>query len=99
MSKHRNPQRPRPSLLAVALAGCLALSAPVAFAQSTSATLRGTVTAAAGPASEGQVSATNLATGFTSRVAVGDNGRYVLAGLPPGTYRIDVSAGGQSSSR
>lgn len=38
MSKHRNPQRPRPSLLAVALAGCLALSAPVAFAQSTSAT-------------------------------------------------------------
>lgn len=99
MSKHRNPQRPRPSLLAVALAGCLALSAPVAFAQSTSATLRGTVTAGANPASEGQVTATNLATGFTSRVAVGSNGRYIVAGLPPGTYRIDVSAGGQASSR
>jgi hypothetical protein len=99
MSKIRQPQRPRPSLLAVALASCLALSAPAAFAQSTSATLRGTVTAGAGPASEGQVTATNLATGFTSRVAVGNGGRYVVAGLPPGTYRIDVTAGGQTSSR
>ena len=99
MNQNRKPHRPRPSLLAVALASCLALSAPVAFAQSTSATLRGTVTAAAGPASEGQVTATNLATGFTSRVAVGSGGRYVVAGLPPGTYRIDVTAGGQTSSR
>ena len=99
MNQTRNPQRPRPSLLAVALASCLALSAPSAFAQSTSATLRGTVTAGANPAGEGQVTATNLATGFTSRVAVGSSGRYVVAGLPPGTYRIDVSAGGQTSSR
>lgn len=99
MNHTRKPQRPRPSLLAVALASCLVLAAPVAFAQSTSATLRGTVTAGAGPASEGQVTATNLATGFTSRVAIGSNGRYNVAGLPPGTYRIDVSAGGQTSSR
>ena len=99
MNHTRKPQRPRPSLLAVALASCLVLATPVAFAQSTSATLRGTVTAGAGPASEGQVTATNLATGFTSRVAIGSNGRYNVAGLPPGTYRIDVSAGGQSSSR
>lgn len=99
MNQTRKLQRPRPSLLAVALASCLALSAPAAFAQSTSATLRGTVTAGAGPASEGQVTATNVATGFTSRVAIGSNGRYTVAGLPPGTYRIDVSAGGQTSTR
>jgi outer membrane receptor protein involved in Fe transport len=99
MNHTRTPQRPRPSLLAVALASCLVLAAPVAFAQSTSATLRGTVTAGAGPAGDGQVTATNLATGFTSRVAIGSDGRYNVAGLPPGTYRIDVNAGGQTSSR
>ena len=99
MNKTLQTKRPSPRLLAVALASCLAVAAPAALAQSTSATLRGTVTADAGPASEGQVTATNLATGFTSRVAVGGNGRYVVAGLPPGTYRIDVSAGGRTSSR
>ena len=99
MNQTSKPQRPRPRLLAVALASCLAVAAPAAFAQSTAATLRGTVSTAAGPAADAEVTATNLATGFSSRVSTSNGGRYSVAGLPPGTYRIDVSAGGQTSSR
>ncbi|MEO5565433.1 MAG: TonB-dependent receptor [Luteimonas sp.] len=95
--KHKsNPSHPTPKLLACALAGCLAaMAAPGAFAQSTSATLRGQVDAS----SAATVTATNVNTGLTRSVQAGTDGRYTLAGLPPGTYRIDVAAGGASSSR
>ena len=65
------------SLLCCALAGCMAMAAPAVFAQSTSATLQGRVSADSAPAS----------------------GAYNLGGLPPGTYRIDVTAGGQTTSQ
>src|SRR5690606_9916449 len=86
------------SLLSCALAGCMLLSAPV-LAQSTAATIRGQVMADSAPAAQAQVTATNLATGLTRSVQTGANGNYNLAGLPPGTYRIDVNADGQSSSQ
>src|SRR5690606_28240190 len=96
--KSRSPSRRlERSLLSAALAGML-LSAP-AFAQSTAATIRGQVMADSAPATQAQVTATNLATGLTRSVQTGANGSYNLAGLPPGTYRIDVSAGGQASSQ
>ncbi len=98
-TKHRKYSRPIPSLLSAALASCLALTAPAAFAQSTSATLRGVVTADAAPAADAVITATNLANGYTSRATANANGTYILAGLQPGTYRIDVSAGGKTSSR
>jgi len=63
-----------------------------AFAQSTGATLRGSVT------NDATITVTNVDTGLT-RTATAANGSYNLAGLPPGTYRIEVSAGGQSSSQ
>ncbi|BCT94038.1 membrane protein [Lysobacter helvus] len=87
--KPRTIHRPTPRLLAVALASCvLALGAP-AFAQSTSATLRGAATAST------RVTATNTATGLSRSVQAGADGNYILAGLPPGVYRVDVE-GGQS---
>ena len=98
-TKHRNNPRLTPSLLSVALASCLALAAPAVLAQSTSATLRGVVTADAAPAATAEVTATNLASGYTSRASANANGSYFLGGLQPGTYRIDVTAGGKTSSR
>jgi outer membrane receptor protein involved in Fe transport len=86
--KPRANHRPTPRLLAVALASCVfALGAPAVFAQSTSATLRGAATASA------RVTATNTATGLSRSAQADANGNYILAGLPPGTYRVDVMGG------
>ena len=95
-SRTRLPVKTR---LACALAACLLVQSPLLLAQSTSATLRGRVTADAAPASGASVTATNVATGFTRTVQSSSGGDYVLNGLPPGTYRVDVSAGGKTSSR
>ena len=85
--------RPTPKLLACALASCLVVMAPNVFSQSTAATLRGQVS------TDASVTATNLATGLTRTVQANAAGEYVLAGLPPGTYRIDVTAGGATTTR
>ena len=91
--------RPTPTLLAGALAGCLVLMAPSALAQSTAATIRGQVTVDAAPATDARVTATNVNTGLTRTVQASASGAYSLAGLTPGTYRVDVVANGQASSR
>ena len=62
------------------------------LAQSTSATLRGVAIA------DSTVTVTNVDTGLT-RSAKASNGSYNIGGLPPGTYRIEVNAGGQTSTR
>ncbi|MBN7137591.1 hypothetical protein A7A76_23095 [Lysobacter enzymogenes] len=90
---------PGRSLLACALAGCLMLAAPAALAQSTAATIRGTVSGNAGPSGNASVTATNVASGLVRKVQTGGDGSYALAGLPPGTYRIDVNADGQTNTR
>lgn len=89
----------RRSLLGSAIASCLLLGSPHVSAQSASATLRGQVTTNAAPAEGAKVTATNTATGLTRSVSAGPNGSYALAGLPPGTYKVDVSAGGQAMSQ
>src|SRR5690606_32940319 len=61
--------------------------------------IRGQVMADSAPAADAQVTATNLATGLTRSVRTTAGGAYSLAGLPPGTYRIDVSAGGRTSTQ
>src|SRR5690606_14571584 len=58
----------------------------------------GQVSADSAPATDGTVTVTNTATGLT-RTAQVSNGAYSVAGLPPGTYRVDVNAGGQTNSR
>ncbi|KRG65933.1 hypothetical protein ABB26_01555 [Stenotrophomonas humi] len=90
---------PPRKLLCCALAGCLLLGAAPAFAQSTGATIRGQVTTDSTPAAQAQVTATNTATGLSRSVQSTASGSYSLAGLPPGTYRVDVSAGGKTSTQ
>ncbi|WP_043689860.1 TonB-dependent receptor [Luteimonas huabeiensis] len=87
------------TLLSCALGSALLLSAPLALAQATGATLRGQVSADSAPAADARVTATNTATGLSRSVQASANGSYSLAGLPPGTYRVDVTANGQTSSR
>ncbi|MGS0603133.1 TonB-dependent receptor [Xanthomonas oryzae pv. oryzicola] len=98
--RHHHPHSAGPArkLLSCVLASCLLLGAAPAFAQSTAATIRGQVTIDAAPAAQAQVTATNLATGLTRSVQV-SNGGYSVGGLPPGSYRIDVTANGQTSSQ
>src|SRR5690554_4961138 len=86
------------SALSVALAGCMLLAVPELHAQTTGAALRGQVSANEAPAPGASVTATNVNTGLARSVQTTASGSYVLAGLPPGTYRIDVVADGQSRS-
>ena len=76
------------TLLAAALCGCLALAAVPALAQSTGATIRGQTVA------DATVVVLNPATGLRRSVQAGADGHYSVAGLPPGTYRIEVQSGG-----
>ena len=98
MSHHPHSASPARKLLSCALASCLLLGAAPAFAQSTAATIRGQVTVDSAPAAQAQVTATNLATGLTRTVQV-TNGGYSVGGLPPGSYRLDVTANGQTTSQ
>ena len=91
--------RPARRLLSAALASCLLLGTAPVFAQSTGATIRGQVMLDSAPAASAQVTATNTATGLARSVQSASNGAYSLAGLPPGTYKVDVSANGQTSSQ
>lgn len=82
-----------------AIASCLLLATPQVFGQTSSATLRGQVTADAAPAGQATIRATNTQTGLTRSVQADANGGYTLAGLPPGTYKVDAAAAGQSTSQ
>jgi outer membrane receptor protein involved in Fe transport len=96
LSKHRSSQR---IVLRAAIASALLITAPYAMGQAVSATLRGQVSVDAAPASGGTVTATNTATGLSRTVQTGAGGAYTVAGLPPGEYKIDVNAGGKTSSQ
>ena len=74
------------SLIGAAIAALLAAPS-VSWSQSADATLRGSAPANA------DVTARNVATGSTRRTKAGADGSYTLAGLSPGTYRVDAGAG------
>lgn len=86
------------SALSLALAGCMLLAVPDVHAQATGATLRGQVSADEAPAGGATVTVTNVDSGLTRSAQTSATGSYVLAGLPPGTYRIDVVADGMARS-
>jgi hypothetical protein len=87
-----------PALLAGIASGML-LCAPFAQAQTSSATLRGQVTAEEQPVGGAKETATNTQTGLTRTVQTEAGGHYTLAGLPPGTYKIEVVSAGGAMAR
>jgi outer membrane receptor protein involved in Fe transport len=69
----------------------MGLAAGAAMAQTSTATIRGTVNDESGnPFPTAEITATNTATGFTYRAVAGSTGDYTLSGLTPGSYRIAV---------
>src|SRR4051812_22187684 len=69
--------------------------APPALAQISTATVRGTVTVGAAPVAAGaKVTARNVNTGTTVNTTTRGDGTYVLPGLMPGSYTIEVAAPG-----
>src|SRR5450432_1687088 len=83
-------------LRALATAAMLALALP-ATAQLSSATVRGAVIADAKAQAGASVTATNTATGQVTRTTSRADGSYILVGLVPGTYRLDINAEGFAS--
>jgi outer membrane receptor protein involved in Fe transport len=83
------------SFLFVLLVGALAVPA---FAQTTTATIRGKVTVEGGTAlPNAQIHAVGTASGYTQNITTGGTGFYQLGGLTPGEYKITVSAEGFDS--
>ena len=81
---------------ALAMAVSLACAGGVS-AQVASSTLRGTIYEGQATETGGTVTATEVATGYVSRGRIGADGGYVIPGLRPGTYRINVTtADGQT---
>ncbi|WDS37138.1 TonB-dependent receptor [Pseudoxanthomonas sp.] len=93
---HAGSRRFNRSVLACALAGCMLLGAAPVMAQSTAATLRGQVSDAS---ADTTITVTNIATGFSRTVKAAADGAYNAAGLPPGSYKVDVVSNGQASSK
>jgi len=89
-------QHPRFPIRALAAAALLAMAVP-AFAQLSSATVRGSVTAEAKAQGGATVTATNNATGQVTRTISRTDGTYTLVGLAPGSYKIDISAPGYAA--
>ena len=68
-------------------------------AQTTNASLSGTVTDATGAVVPGAaVTALNTGTGLTSKAEVSGSGTYTLPNLPPGTYTVTVTKDGFRTS-
>ena len=88
---------PSRALAAALLATSLLASTP-ALGQVTTATIRGSVTTGAAPASGATVTARNVDTGFTTTASAGADGSYVLPGLRPGTYDIGVTGADGTAS-
>ena len=67
----------------------------VAFAQTGTSSLRGTVTDLQGRAVQGaQVTITNVEKNFTRTQNTNDDGLYTFTSIPPGLYRLEVEAKG-----
>jgi hypothetical protein len=67
--------------------------AGAAFAQTTTATLRGRITDEGGnPFPTAEVTAVSVTTGYRHSATAGADGSYLLGGLTPGLWRIEVVA-------
>jgi hypothetical protein len=72
-----------------------ALMSSVAFAQTATSSLRGTISDLQGRAVAGaQVTITNSERNFSRSQTTNDDGGYAFTTIPPGTYRLEVEAKG-----
>ena len=72
---------------------------PLAEAQTTTASIRGTVHDESGnPFPSAEIVATSTTSGFTHRAVAGAGGEFHLAGLTPGIYKIEVSGTGYKAA-
>lgn len=82
------------ALAALALGGCLLLSAPRSFAQA-NAGITGTVTDSSGAVITGAaVTIRNQGTGLENKTSTSSAGTYTVTGLTPGVYSVTVTANG-----
>ncbi len=88
------------SLQAVVLFGSLLALAGLAFAQSATTSLRGTISDAKGAVVSGAtVTLNNKDTGFTRTVTTDDQGIYQFLEVPPATYVMTVTSTGFGTTR
>ena len=82
--------------LLVALLGVILLATGQrGFGQDTNASLSGTVTDPSNAAiPNAKLTLTNSATGFQSNFVSDETGAYTFRNLTPGTYKIEITAGG-----
>jgi hypothetical protein len=93
---NRVPRQINRSILACALASCMAMATPQVMAQTANANLRGMVLTDSTPSAGAEVTATNVATGAVRRTRTGADGSYSLVGLPPGTYTVRSGSSAQT---
>lgn len=83
----------------VSMIGAGAMATDMAYAQLSTATIKGQVTVGGAPAKAAtQVTAVNSATGVSYKAVTLGDGSYVLPGLPPGSYEIRVAGGAKSEA-
>jgi hypothetical protein len=86
------------SLLSLALIA-LSVAPPLLAAQQPTGSIEGTVTDPQGAiVQNATITAREVATGLTRNTTSGDDGRYRIAQLPPGTYEVKVTGQGFKSS-
>jgi hypothetical protein len=78
---------------AIAAAVALSIATP-AYAQLTTATVRGQVSNSSAVSPGATITAVSVDTGATARAVAGPDGSYVLTGLSPGTYDITFAVSG-----
>jgi hypothetical protein len=82
--------------IAVAIAVMLAAAVPLS-AQTTTGTLKGTVTGSGGAAANGaQITVRNIESGVVRNTTAHEDGSYVLPGVVPGRYEVSVRRIGAS---
>jgi len=76
----------------IALLLAAALLAPAALAQDSTSSIRGIVRDDNGPIPLATVAAVDASSGFRLETTAGEDGRFNLAGLKPGTYEVTVAS-------
>lgn len=80
------------TLIRLAVVTCIALFSTAVFAQEPTGSIEGTVGDPQGSIVQGAtVTVRNSATNFSRSATTGDNGRYRISQLPPGTYEVKIA--------